>query len=71
VKTSLDHLPAYEQDELRSITAVIREAASMLETLILFGSHARTDWVEDEEGGYFSDHELLAISAAATSTRAT
>jgi predicted nucleotidyltransferase/HEPN domain-containing protein len=61
VKTSLDHLPAYKQDELRAITAVIREAAPMLETLILFGSHARTDWVEDEEGGYFSDYDLLAI----------
>lgn len=61
MKTSLQHLPAYKQDELRAITAVIRETAPMLETLILFGSHARTDWVEDEEGGYFSDYDLLAI----------
>jgi predicted nucleotidyltransferase len=29
--------------------------------VILFGSHARGDWVEDPEHGYFSDYDLLAI----------
>jgi HEPN domain-containing protein/predicted nucleotidyltransferase len=33
----------------------------MVEMLILFGSHARNDWVDDEEGGYFSDYDLLAL----------
>ncbi len=29
--------------------------------IILFGSHARGDWVEDAKGGYFSDYDLLII----------
>src|SRR3954466_11516868 len=60
MKTSLDHLPQRKQDELRAITGVIR-AGAPVEMLILFGSHARGDWVEDPEGGYFSDYELLAV----------
>src|SRR3954466_14260315 len=60
MKTSLDHLPQRKQDELRAITGVIR-AGAPLEMLILFGSHARGDWVEDPEGGYFSDYDLLAV----------
>ncbi len=60
MKTSLDHLPPRKQDELRAVTAVICAGVS-LEMLILFGSHARTDWVEDREEGYFSDYDLLAV----------
>jgi uncharacterized protein len=60
VKTSLDHLPPRKQDELRAVTEVLREGAP-LEVLVLFGSHARGDWVEDPQGGYFSDYDLLAI----------
>src|SRR3954466_3312767 len=60
MKTSLDHLPQRKQDELRAITGVIR-AGAPLEMLILFGSHARGDWVEDPEGGYYSDYDLLAV----------
>ncbi|WP_292453342.1 nucleotidyltransferase domain-containing protein [Mesorhizobium sp.] len=29
--------------------------------LILFGSHARSDWVEDRKSGYVSDYDLLVI----------
>ena len=29
--------------------------------VILFGSHARGDWVEDPAGGYFSDFDVLVI----------
>ncbi len=29
--------------------------------IILFGSHARGDWVEDAKGGYFSDFDILII----------
>ena len=29
--------------------------------LILFGSYARGDWVEDHDSGYRSDYDLLAI----------
>ncbi|MDI1434259.1 HEPN domain-containing protein [Polyangium sorediatum] len=60
MKTSLDHLPARKQEELRAITEILRTGAP-LDMLILFGSHARGDWVEDPEHGYFSDYDLLAI----------
>ena len=29
--------------------------------IILFGSYARGDWVEDPVGRYFSDYDLLVI----------
>lgn len=29
--------------------------------VILFGSHARGDWVDDPEGGYVSDYDLLVV----------
>jgi predicted nucleotidyltransferase len=60
VKTSLDHLPARKQAELRAMADILRAGAN-LEMLILFGSHARGDWVEDPDQGYFSDYDLLAI----------
>jgi len=60
MKTSLDHLPPRKQDVLRAVVEVVR-AGAPLGMLILFGSHARGDWVEDPEGGYFSDYDLLAI----------
>lgn len=60
MKTSLDHLPERKQAELRAIVEVLREGAPV-EMVILFGSHARGDWVEDAEQGYFSDHDILAI----------
>lgn len=63
MKTSLDHLPARKQAELRAITEVIR-AGAPVGVLVLFGSHARGDWVDDPggpDGGYFSDYDLLAI----------
>ena len=30
--------------------------------VILFGSHARGDWVEDPETGYQSDYDILVIA---------
>ena len=60
MKTTLDHLPARKQDELRAVVDVLRVGVPM-SMVILFGSHARGDWVEDPEEGYFSDYDLLAI----------
>lgn len=60
VKITLDHLPPRKQDELRAVTEVLRNGAP-LGMLVLFGSYARGDWVEDPLGGYFSDYDLLAI----------
>jgi predicted nucleotidyltransferase/HEPN domain-containing protein len=60
MKTSIDHLPAHKQEELRAIVEILR-AGAPVEMLILFGSHARGDWVEDPEEGYFSDWDLLVV----------
>jgi predicted nucleotidyltransferase/HEPN domain-containing protein len=60
MKTSLDHLPEQKRAQLRAITSIFCEGAP-LEMLILFGSHARGDWVEDLETSYRSDWDVLAI----------
>jgi predicted nucleotidyltransferase len=46
MKTSLSHLPQNKQDELKEITQMIIEKVPA-EMIILFGSYARGDWVED------------------------
>jgi predicted nucleotidyltransferase/HEPN domain-containing protein len=60
MKTTLDHLPAKKQDQLRAVADLIRKEADP-EMVILFGSYARGDWVEDPAGGYFSDFDVLVI----------
>jgi uncharacterized protein len=66
MKNSLTHLPDEKRQELKAIMATIR-ANPDVEMLILFGSYARGDWLEDrykEEGiqyHYQSDYDLLAI----------
>ena len=60
-------LPERKRGELARITATIREMAPKTEMIILFGSHARGDWVQDVtvEGNttyeYSSDFDILAI----------
>ncbi|HEY5959232.1 MAG TPA: HEPN domain-containing protein [Polyangiaceae bacterium] len=63
VKTSLDHLPERKRDQITAIADAIRARASV-EMLILFGSHARGNWVEDFATGYFSDFDLMAVVEA-------
>jgi uncharacterized protein len=60
MKESLDHLPAKKQEQLRAVADLIRAEAEV-EMVILFGSHARGDWVEDPVGGYFSDFDVLVV----------
>ncbi len=66
MKRSLAHLPKHKQEELKEITRVIKENAEV-EIIILFGSYARGDWVEDiyKEGHityeYKSDYDILVI----------
>ena len=60
MKTSLDHLPELKRAQLRAITSIFREGAPH-GMLILFGSHARGDWVHDAESGYRSDFDLIFI----------
>lgn len=75
MKTSLDHLPAGKRKELAFVVEVLREGfadalsrrtmprfrnAKLLK-IILFGSYARGDWVEDPKGRYFSDYDILVV----------
>jgi predicted nucleotidyltransferase/HEPN domain-containing protein len=60
MKTSLDHLPELKRAQLRAITSIFSEGAPP-GMLILFGSHARGDWVQDPETGYRSDFDVLFI----------
>jgi predicted nucleotidyltransferase/HEPN domain-containing protein len=76
VKTSLDHLPDAKRRELIRVVEILfaefedalkgrnaphRKAGRILK-IILFGSYARGDWVDDPKGGYKSDYDLLVVT---------
>ena len=67
MKTSLENLPQRKKGELARIVSIIRESAPQTEMIILFGSYARGDAVEDVtvEGNttyeYSSDFDILVI----------
>ncbi len=75
MKTDIDHLPARQQDELQRIKeTLMEEFARSIERatqdwkrngkilkIILFGSYARDDWVDEPENGYQSDYDLLIV----------
>ena len=66
LKTNLDYLPAEKQEDLQRIVHSITTRLPA-EMIILFGSYARGDWVEDrylEDGityEYISDYDLLVV----------
>ncbi|RYC52257.1 HEPN domain-containing protein [Flagellimonas olearia] len=63
---SLNHLPKTKQDELGRLTTLL-SAFKEVEMVLLFGSYARGNWVEDtyvEKGityEYRSDYDLLVV----------
>ena len=67
MKKDISHLPESKQRELRLIVETIAAYAD-IELIILFGSFARGDWVEDSyvEGHttyeYRSDYDLLVVT---------
>lgn len=75
MRTDLDHLPASKQRELQHVVRVLFEefeaalkSASQpwkkqgrILKLVLYGSYARGDWVEDHVGGYVSDYDILVV----------
>ena len=66
MKTSLEHLPEEKQQDLKQAVDIIREEVNP-ELLILFGSYARGDWVEDLDPDtlhyrYQSDMDLLVVT---------
>jgi len=67
MKTSLDILPKDKQEELHRVVEIIREKFKP-EMIILFGSHARGNWIEDayigEDGNYYkyrSDFDIYVL----------
>jgi len=75
MRVDLDHLPEAQQAELARVReTLMREFTQAISTstqpwkkngrilkIILFGSYARNDWVDDPENGYQSDFDLLVI----------
>jgi predicted nucleotidyltransferase len=75
MRDTLDHLPKSKQRELAHVVRVLFEefdAAHATTTtkwkkqgriakLVLYGSYARGDWVDDPVGGYASDYDILVI----------
>lgn len=75
MKSDLSHLPARKRQELAFVVETLREGFARaiahrtvaryrngrLLKIILFGSYARGDWVEDPKGRYFSDYDLLVV----------
>ena len=63
MKTSLSHLPQNKQDQLKALTQIVLDKVPA-EMIILFGSYARGDWVEDyqEKYEYVSDFDILIIT---------
>jgi HEPN domain-containing protein/predicted nucleotidyltransferase len=63
VARAIPHLPAVKQRQLCAIVHIIRATADV-ERVVLYGSHARGDWVEDHVGGYVSDLDLGVLVAS-------
>src|SRR5512144_2458862 len=75
MKTGVDDFPVGKQRELAFVVELIRKGFAFaiqrrtmprlrggrLLKIILFGSYARGDWVEDPVGRYFSDYDLLVV----------
>lgn len=75
MRTGLDHLPQSKQRELGHVVRVLIEEfeaahkmgttqwkkAGRLFKLVLYGSYARGDWVDDPVGGYQSDYDILIV----------
>lgn len=69
MRTTIDHLPEGKRRELAHIVQALRDGFAWaterrsqphlqrgrLLKIILFGSYARGDWVEDPVGRYYSD----------------
>jgi len=63
VARAVTHLPAAKQQQLCAIVHIIRATAD-IERVILYGSHARGDWVDDPTSGYLSDFDVAVLIAS-------
>jgi len=82
MRTDPDHLPERQQRELERIRDILLEEfdkaiaratqphkrGGKVYKIILFGSYARADWVDEPENGYQSDYDLLVVVSHADLT---
>lgn len=75
MRSDVDHLPQIQQTELELTKQILMEEFAKavdggsqpwrkngrILKIILFGSYARNDWVDEPENGYQSDFDLLII----------
>jgi predicted nucleotidyltransferase/HEPN domain-containing protein len=67
MKKSLAHLPKHKRDELKLVTEIILDECPTVLMIVLFGSYARGDWVEDTyvenhiTYEYASDFDILVV----------
>jgi predicted nucleotidyltransferase/HEPN domain-containing protein len=75
MRTDMDHLPGQKQQELQAAVRILFEEFAVaignttapwkkqgrILKVILYGSYARGDWVDDPVGGYKSDYDLLVV----------
>jgi uncharacterized protein len=63
VARAIPHLPGARQGLLCAVVRIIRATADV-ERVVLYGSHARGDWVDDPVGGYLNDLDILVLVAS-------
>ena len=75
MRDTLDHLPHFKQRELAHVIRVLFEEFEAVHArgnqkwtkqgrilkLVLYGSYARGDWIDDPIGGYKSDYDILVV----------
>jgi uncharacterized protein len=67
MKNSLEHLPEHKKDELERAVSIIREMCDDVEMIILYGSHARGNYRDEEDlpsdrkSGAVSDYDILVV----------
>jgi len=75
MRQDIDHLPPVQQGELARATQLLMDEFAeataratqpwkkngRILKIVLFGSYARTDWVDEPDNGYQSDFDLLVI----------
>lgn len=75
MRDTLDHLPQSKQRELAHVVRVLFEEFEAMHArgnqkwakqgrilkVVLYGSYARGDWVDDPIGGYKSDYDILVV----------
>jgi len=75
MRDQLDHLPDTKQRELADVVRILFEEfdaatrtgnqpftkQARIFKIVLYGSYARGDWVDDPVGGYRSDYDILIV----------